>query len=231
MGKTQQFRTGNSGTRIAFDVDWLVLDLGSGHNPHPRADVLADKFLLDDTERSGQAVMLLPDKTFLVADACALPFKARAFDFVISSHVAEHIEDVDRFCAELNRVSPGGYLETPSKLAEMLRHAPNHRWYVSIRDGQLIFAPTPDGYPLGLPGKLFFSLYFYGNIQAQGRDVFEFAHGLPRPWHYLFRAFRLGLVWMWLLFKPITYTRFRWQNGFGWRLEEPGGSARPSSDT
>jgi hypothetical protein len=197
-------------------MGWLVLDLGSGHKPHPRADVLVDRFLLDNAERSGQAVSLPAERPFIVADACAMPFKEGAFDFVICSHVAEHVEDVDAFCAELNRVTHRGYLETPSRLAETLRHAPNHRWFVSNHNGLLEFNAASGGYPLGWLGKLFFSFYFYGNIQARGRNVFKFAYGVNKPWHFCLRLIRLGLVWLWLLFRPLTYTRFRWEDRFSW---------------
>src|SRR5689334_11059002 len=102
---TKSFITGNSKTSIAFDDGWRVVDLGSGHNPHPRADILVDRFLLDNTERSGAPVILPSSKIFIVGDGCAMPFKDKAFDFLICSHVIEHIEDVELFCSELNRVS------------------------------------------------------------------------------------------------------------------------------
>lgn len=216
--EVELYRTGNSRTEIAFHSDWLVLDLGSGHNPHPRADFLADKFLMDDTERSGQRVVLPKSKQFVVADACAMPFGDKAFDFVICSHVAEHIEDVDKFCAELNRIAHGGYLETPSKVAELLRHAPNHRWYVSVGHDGLRFEPTKEGHPLGWFGKLFFSIYFYQTIQIEGRDVFRLAYGVPKPWHFVLYHMRRLLVRLWLNQTAITYTRFLWKDGFHWKV-------------
>ncbi|GAB4547352.1 MAG: hypothetical protein Fur002_23290 [Anaerolineales bacterium] len=212
------FPTGNSGTKIAFDDAWRVLDIGSGHNPHPRADVLADKFLLDDTERSGAAVVLPVGKSFVIADACAMPFKENAFDFLVCSHVIEHIEDIDAFCGELNRVARGGYVECPSKLSEVLRHPPNHRWFVINQNGKLIIEPTPNGYPLGWFGKLFFSLYFYGTRQVTGRDVFAFAHGVPQPFHFFLKLTRAALTNLWLAFKPFTYMRLLWQGEFSWTI-------------
>lgn len=216
----KHYPTANSRTKIAYDTTWRVLDIGSGHNPHPRANVLLDRYYLDDLERSGQAIVLPAGKPFVVADACAMPFQDQSFDFVICSHVAEHIEDVPGFCAELNRVARRGYLETPSPLAETLRHAPNHRWYVAGRQGILTFRPTPPGYPLGWFGKLFFSLYFYGTIQVRGRDVYAFAYGRRPPSHYFFLAIRRGMVRLWRLLKPLTYTRFRWEHSFAWRARE-----------
>ena len=33
--------------------DDLVLDVGSGHNPNPRSDILCDRYIEDNTERGG----------------------------------------------------------------------------------------------------------------------------------------------------------------------------------
>ena len=167
MKSFKWYPTGNSKTKIAFSTKWLVMDVGSGHNPHPRADVLVDRFLLDDTERSGQKLVLPQNKYFVVADACAMPFKEKIIDFAICSHVAEHIDDIEGFFLELNRVAGKGYLETPSKIAEILRHAPNHRWFISKQKNKIVCSPAAEKYPLGQLGKLFFSLYFYNNIQIQ----------------------------------------------------------------
>lgn len=213
------FSTANSQTKIAYHKSWLVMDLGSGHNPHPRADVLVDRYLLNNADRSGQAAIFPPDKPIVVADAGALPFKDNVFDFVICSHLAEHIQDVDSFCSELNRVAQRGYIESPSKLAETLRHNPIHRWFVTIRHGVLCFNSTPDTYPLGWLGKLFFSVYFYRRPQVDGKDVFPFALGSRKPWHYILLLIRWGLVRLWLLLKPITYTRLLWKSGFSWVVE------------
>jgi hypothetical protein len=222
---TEKLPTANSGTVIEYDSNWLVLDVGSGHNPHKRANVLVDRFLLDDTERSGQPVVLPSDKLFVIADASALPFKSKAFDFVICSHVAEHIEEpqLPTFCSELSRVAKQGYVETPSVFAETLRHAPNHRWFVSQNQNTLIFRPTPSGYPLGWFGKLFWSLFFYKTVQVEGgRDVFNFSHGLPKPLHYIFLINRRVLREVWLLLKPITFMRLRWEGHFSCHIEQAG---------
>ncbi len=220
---TEWYPTGNSHTQIGYDTDWFVLDVGSGHNPHPRADVLVDKFPLDNPEisgRSGRDVVLPHNKVFVVADATAMPFRDKSFDFVICSHVAEHIEHIDKFCSELNRIGKRGYLETPSKFAEILRHPPYHIWYVSNASGILIFEPAPRDYPLGWFGKLFFSLYFYKGVQLQGKEVFNFSYGCPKPWHYFLVLLRKVLVWSWRSLRHLTYTRFQWESSFSWEVRK-----------
>ena len=217
----EYFPTGNSHTRVGYSSDWRVLDIGSGHHPHPRANVLVDRFLNDDRERSGQTIVLPPDKAFVIADACALPFKDRAFDFVICSHVAEHIENVESFCSELNRIASRGYLETPSKLAEKLRPQPFHKWFFSLRNNMLVFEKkssqqNPRWYQI-----LFFSFYFY-NVPAQlaGKNVLAFSYGCRKPWHYLLVAVRRTLVRLWLVLRRFTYTRMLWEGSFEWTVHQ-----------
>ncbi len=124
----------------------LVLEIGSGHNPKVRADVLCDKYLLDDTERGGGIVA---DRPFVVGDAEALPFKDGAFDYVICCHVLEHARDVDAFIGELQRVARAGYIETPSEVGEWLYGWDYHRWLVNRVDSRLVLrrktAPGPFG--------------------------------------------------------------------------------------
>ena len=49
--------------------DKLVLEVGSGHNPHVRSDVLCDKYLYDDAHRPAGIAM---DRPLVVGDAVAL---------------------------------------------------------------------------------------------------------------------------------------------------------------
>jgi len=230
MKNFKRYPTGNSKTKIAFNTRWLVVDVGSGHNPHPRANVLVDRFIYDNTERSGQKLVLPNNKYFVAADACAIPFKDKSFDFAICSHVAEHIDNVETLFLELNRVAKKGYLETPSKIAEIIRHAPNHRWFISKQRNKIICSPATEKYPLRQFGKLFFSLYFYKNIQSRGRDVFSFAQGCSKPLHYFFAFTRWCLYHFWLLLKPLTYTRILWKDGFSWQIKLNTSFARDNAD-
>lgn len=124
--------------RLDLRADDLVLDVGSGASPHFRSNVLCDKFVWDGTERHGQSV--LHDRPFVVGGVERLPFADGAFDFVICTHVLEHVEDPAAAIAELQRVARRGYIETPSAVWERLGGFPFHRWMVSVTDGQLNFA-------------------------------------------------------------------------------------------
>ncbi len=106
----------------------FVLEIGSGHNPKPRADVLCDKFIDDDRQRGGHIVA---DRPLVEADGQHLPFADSAFDYVICSHVLEHIEDPVLLIHELMRVAKRGYIETPSEIAERIYGWPYHHWLIN----------------------------------------------------------------------------------------------------
>lgn len=208
------FPTANSRKLIAYDNNWRVLDIGSGYNPHPRADILADKFLGDNTERTGRDVLLVKGKPFVMADACHLPFATKSIDFIICSHIAEHVDEPENFCYELTRVSHAGYIETPSVFTEKLLHVALHRWYVFHKGKTLYFAPTPDDHPRGKFGKLFFSLYFYNMVHLKGRDIYPFANGVKGFLHFFFLGVRSLLRGVFLVIWPAIHTRFLWRDQF-----------------
>jgi SAM-dependent methyltransferase len=49
-----------------------------------------------------------------------MPFRDKAFDFVITFHVLEHVPDPAAFLQELQRVGKAGYIETPNAIFERL---------------------------------------------------------------------------------------------------------------
>ena len=120
----------------------LVLDMGSGQDPHPRANILCDKFPIDSTERSMRAPLVV-DRPLVVADAAHTPFADNTFDFIFCSHLLEHVERPDLVLSELQRIGRAGYIETPSRIYEKLWGWPFHRWFVDISDGMLVFDPKP----------------------------------------------------------------------------------------
>ena len=112
----------------------FVLEIGSGHNPKARSDVLCDKFIDDDEQRGGRIVA---DRPIIEADGQFLPFADGAFDYVICAHVLEHVEDPKQLIAELTRVARRGYIETPSEIGERIYGWHYHRWIVNLIDGRL----------------------------------------------------------------------------------------------
>ena len=116
-------------------ADDFVLEIGSGHNPKTRSDVLCDKFIEDDEQRGGE---IITDRPIVAADGQFLPFADNAFDYVICSHVLEHVEDPRQLIAELMRVANRGYIETPSEIGERIYGWHYHNWVVNLINNRLI---------------------------------------------------------------------------------------------
>lgn len=113
----------------------LVLDVGAGGNPYPRSDVLLDR-LTGAEHRCGESMMM--DRPVVFGDASRrLPFKDKVFDFVIASHILEHMAEPGPFLDELQRVGKAGYIETPNALFERLHPFHIHCLEVLEQDGVL----------------------------------------------------------------------------------------------
>ena len=125
----------------------LVLDVGSGDKPHWRADVLLDWFPTeaDGAQRSGSAAAKISRPLF-AGDAAHMPFADRAFDYVICSHLLEHVVDPAGVIAELMRVAKAGYIEVPEASSAKIVDFPTHLWFCRLIDGVLDFEPktAPD---------------------------------------------------------------------------------------
>lgn len=124
------------GKKIEIPKDALVLEVASGNKPYWRSNILLDKFILDSSERSRDYVVI--DRDFIAGDAIHLPFKDKAFDFVIARHILEHLYEPEIFLKELQRVAMAGYIETPSSFSEELYGWPYHLWKIDIENGRLI---------------------------------------------------------------------------------------------
>ena len=109
--------------------NWKVLDIGCGYGAHKKASVVCD---LQDLSK------FYKDKTFIKLESEILPFKDKEFDFVIASHVIEHVEDTDFFIKELERVSSKGYIELPTILEDNLvfENKKDHLWHMEFDDNE-----------------------------------------------------------------------------------------------
>ena len=115
-----------------------VLEIGPGHDPMFRSDVIVDKFPHDDTHRCGK-VLIFPHQQFVEADGEQLPFSENAFDYVICNQVLEHADNPARFIEEMVRVGKRGYVETPSMLGELMFPKESHRWVILLIEDKLVF--------------------------------------------------------------------------------------------
>jgi len=121
--------------RIQIDKKALVLEVGSGGNPYPRANVLVDAY---EQTRERFWAPLVHDRPTVLSFGESLPFKDKVFDFVIASHVLEHTPYPEKFLSELQRVAKAGYIETPDAFMERINPYKDHKLEVTKRNGQLL---------------------------------------------------------------------------------------------
>ncbi len=107
--------------------DWKILDIGCGYGANEFANTICD---VQDLSK------FYKDKNFIKLENKQLPFKDNEFDFVIASHVLEHVEDFKFFINELERVSKKGYIEVPTKLEDNLvfENKSDHLWHMDFDD-------------------------------------------------------------------------------------------------
>ena len=109
------------------NINWNILDIGCGYRANKNAKVIADIKNLSDFYKG---------KNFVKINEKKLPFKDKEFDFVIASHVIEHVEDFEFFIKELERISSKGYIELPSRLGDNLvfENKNDHIWWFVYDD-------------------------------------------------------------------------------------------------
>ena len=109
------------------NLNWKILDVGCGYTAHENATVICDVQDLSSFYK---------DKNFVKLDGNVLPFKDNEFDFVIASHVIEHVKDVKTFINELSRISSKGYIELPTILEDNLvfENKKDHIWHMEFDD-------------------------------------------------------------------------------------------------
>ena len=120
--------------KLEENPSWKILDLGCGYTANKNATVVADVQDLSNFYK---------DKKFIKINEKKLPFKDKEFDFVITSHVIEHVDDLDFFIKEIERISNQGYIELPSKLGDNLvfENLTDHIWWFDYDDEkQILFA-------------------------------------------------------------------------------------------
>jgi len=116
--------------------DWKVVDMASSDAGWKYADVFSDinnysKYY--EEKYNGT-------KTFVQCDVESKIFGEKEFDFVIASHILEHVIDPVSFCNELVRIGKRGYIEVPTPLWDNLASGPDtgiqygHKWWVTFDD-------------------------------------------------------------------------------------------------
>ena len=159
-------------TRNPYDRDDIkinrknkVLEIGPGHNPTFRDNVVVERFIDSNYHRCGD-VKVYPHQTFINANGETLPFKNKEFDYVICNQVLEHVDNPIDFVHEQCRVAQRGYMETPSFLGEFLFPKKSHKWIILHIDNKLILfekAKMPGNYENNY-GELFLNYLPYQSL-------------------------------------------------------------------
>ena len=197
-----QWKAGNTSSDIKILPEWKVLDVGSGHQPNRRANVIIEKYIHETIHRTTQKIVIPVDKNLIVADAHFIPFKNKTFDFVIASHIGEHVDDPIKFCNELQRVAQRGYLETPGPLTEFMMPTKSHKWVVKKSGNKLIFRENKYYKPFSMT---FFRI-FYLNREGYVENTL-FSNNIS------LKFLNQVLIKVWK-FVPLAYTIIQWENEF-----------------
>ena len=112
---------------IKNNTGWKVLDIGCGFRANENATIIADIKDLSEYYKN---------KKFVKIESKKLPFNDKEFDYVIASHVIEHVDDFEFFIKELERISSKGYIELPTRLGDNLvfENKNDHIWWFVYDD-------------------------------------------------------------------------------------------------
>lgn len=132
-----KIRNPKSRYHINIPSQFQVLEVGGGHDPHVRSNVVVDKYIDSNYHRCGD-IKRFEEQQLIQADGENLPFKDNEFDYVICNHVLEHVEDPIKFLKEQTRVAKRGYLEIPSLIGEYMHPKVSHKWLILEIDEKLV---------------------------------------------------------------------------------------------
>ena len=113
--------------KLKDNPSWNILDIGCGYTANEHAKIVAD---------TQDLANFYKEKKFIKITEKKLPFKDNEFDFVITSHVIEHVEDFQFFIKEIERISKQGYVELPTRLGDNLvvENLKDHIWWFKYDD-------------------------------------------------------------------------------------------------
>ena len=135
----------------------IVLDIGGWFRPFNRANFVLDFMPYETRSKGGQEGITkeyFSKQTWIqrdISDKKPFPFKDKEIDFVICSHTLEDVRDPVFICSEICRIGQRGYVEVPSKIAELCIGIENkhyagcghHRWLIDTGDKRITFVFKP----------------------------------------------------------------------------------------
>jgi len=180
------------------DTDY-VLDVGGGHVPFPRANVIVEKFpekKYDFFPSERGAPVVIPEGAKLIkADATDMPFKDKEFDFVVCAETINHVKNPIGVCKEIIRVGKRGYMEVPGPLFEIFASHPQHL-HICLWDGKTL---------------RFVRNHWPQNSLVEGKALNK--HIEMDAWWRIWRK-------VMPICREATYIEFVWDNSFNYELIE-----------
>jgi len=172
-----------------------ILEIGPGANPFFRSDVFLEKRFSSEQEhfrQNGYQKSAKSEKPLYYYDGGTFPFDDNQFDYIVCSHVLEHLsfEEIDKFIENLKRVSKKGYIEFPNVFYELVNFQDVHKWFMNYRDGEILF----------LSKDKFKSSYLHKSI----REIF---YGSDE---YFYKSFDK--------FKDFYFCGFEWEDKINYRI-------------
>lgn len=167
----------------SININDKVLEVGPGATPFDRADIFLELKYKDDQERiaqSGRVGILKTGKPIIYYDGGKFPFKDHEFDYIICSHVLEHVSDVTFFLAEIQRVSKKGYLEFPTIYYDYLYNFPEHKNFLFYKNGVINWMTKEES---GLSKYAKIQEFFFRTIEL---EYFDYINSCK---NYFFQGF------------------------------------------
>ena len=127
----------------------VVLEIGPGSTPHARSDAFLELKFGSDEEKISQRgdnpqEADFGDRPVYYYDGRDFPFKDDQFDYVICSHVIEHVPNPESFMREVFRVGKGrGYIEYPMITYEYMYDFDVHLNFVKFDFDQNVLRYLP----------------------------------------------------------------------------------------
>ena len=113
--------------KLKENPSWNILDIGCGYTANKYATTVADVQDLSNFYKEKKFIRITDKK---------LPFRDDEFDFVVTSHVIEHVEDFQFFISEIERITKQGYIELPTRLGDniVFENLKDHIWWFKYDD-------------------------------------------------------------------------------------------------
>jgi len=143
-----------------------VLEVGPGGSPYSRSNVLLEKIFDPDEalNQRGHTDALETEQEIVYYSEKRFPFDDNEFDYVICSHVLEHIpeNDFEFFINELQRVANNGYIEYPTIYYEYLYNFKVHTTFLNYKDNVIYYM---DKAKSDLNGFFQIQMFFYKTLE------------------------------------------------------------------